>query len=145
MSASSDQQYDTQKGDAEFFDSTSRITPSVEKPKIQKRASLRALPPTSYDNPYYGYPAFQEDGIKIGPKSIKLQHSRKRKRDLLRTLSWLFFMTWRNRITQLTYKIWSQVRFTGLKAPLTLCILGIMVALYSRSVKFRDLIRRYHY
>jgi hypothetical protein len=145
MPASSDQQYDTQKDDAVIPDSTSRTAASIEKPKIQKRASLRALPSTSYDNPYYGYPALQEEGIKIGPKSIKLQHSRKRKRDLLRTLSWLFFMTWRNRITQLTYKIWSQVRFTGLKHPLTICILGIMIALYSRSVKFRDLIRRYHY
>ncbi|PVF99840.1 hypothetical protein CPB86DRAFT_806111 [Serendipita vermifera] len=135
----------TDKENTQLINSAGGLKASAEKSRISRRASLRALHSTSYENPYYGYPVLQEEGVTTGHKSIKLQHSRKRKRDLLRTLSWLLLMTWRNRLMQLAATMWSRLRLMRFKSPLAICVLGIIIALYSRGVKIRDFIRHYYY
>jgi retinaldehyde-binding protein 1 len=44
-------------------------------------------------NPFYGYPAASTRGYP------HLHHGRRRKRDLARTLIWLFWLRWRPHIT----------------------------------------------
>jgi hypothetical protein len=69
--------------------------------QIQQRAHkhVAKLHPTSSQNPYFGYPAMREDRTRHG-----LQHSRKRKRDLIRTLIWLFFMRSRERLLSIYWR-----------------------------------------
>ncbi|KXN90970.1 hypothetical protein AN958_03037 [Leucoagaricus sp. SymC.cos] len=54
---------------------------------------IASISPTSMLNPFYGYPAASGRGY------LQLHHGRRRKRDLARTLVWLFWLRWRPHIT----------------------------------------------
>ncbi|KAF5351795.1 hypothetical protein D9756_007633 [Leucocoprinus leucothites] len=54
---------------------------------------ISSISPTSMLNPFYGYPAASTRG------HPQLHHGRRRKRDLARTLIWLFWQRWRPHIT----------------------------------------------
>lgn len=53
---------------------------------------ISSISPTSMLNPFYGYPAASTRGYP------QLHHGRRRKRDLARTLAWLFWLRWRTQI-----------------------------------------------
>lgn len=46
-----------------------------------------------HDSPYFGYPVLHDT------PTPTLRHGRRRKRDLLRTLAWLFWARWRKQIS----------------------------------------------
>lgn len=83
------------------------------KPLHTRRTYLRYLHSTSHENPYYGYPATIEEGVDSHGRPIRIQHSRRRKRDLVRTLMWLLLLRCRARIAslpkQLKYLAWRLV------------------------------------
>ncbi|KAJ3564427.1 hypothetical protein NP233_g8305 [Leucocoprinus birnbaumii] len=68
-------------------DSASSISPQPASGYIS------SISPTSMLNPFYGYPAASSRGY------TQLHHGRRRKRDLARTLIWLFWQRWRNHLT----------------------------------------------
>ena len=70
-------------------------------PTRTRRTSLKHLHPTSHENPYYGYPATIEEGVDVHGRPVRIQHSRRRKRDLVKTLMWLLLLRCRERIVHL--------------------------------------------
>lgn len=61
-------------------------------PSTSRVPTFTSLSPTSLLNPFFGYPATSSDG------SLSLHHGRRRKRDLARTLAFLFWVRWRKPI-----------------------------------------------
>lgn len=58
-------------------------------PLMKPPPSTTSISPTSLLNPFFGYPAFLAYG------TLSLEHGRRRKRDLARTLLLLFWIRWR--------------------------------------------------
>lgn len=58
---------------------------------------------TSSQNPYFGYPSLWSSSASSGPgrPAHSLQHDRRRKRDLVRTLLWLFLLRSQARLASL--------------------------------------------
>ena len=77
---------------------------------------LTSLSPTSLLNPFFGYPASSHKGF------LSLQHGRRRKRDLARTLAVLFWIRWRKRI------------MTGV--VVVLCALGLAMGKRAGHLRF---------
>ena len=65
------------------------LPPASQSPAPTTRTSLSS---TSLLNPFFGYPASSQQGL------TSLQHGRRRKRDLARTLAFLFWIRWRNHL-----------------------------------------------
>jgi|SRR6266702_59473 len=65
----------------------------------RKFASLAHVSPRSQYNPFYGYP-IGPPPYSLTPASLPyLQHGRRRKRDLIRTLATLWWEKWRSRVS----------------------------------------------
>ena len=61
-----------------------------------------AMAPHSLQNPYYGYPVTISSSTAAASSSTtpgKVYHVRRRKRDLIRTLTRLFWLRWRKHLT----------------------------------------------
>ncbi|GLB37805.1 putative CRAL/TRIO domain containing protein [Lyophyllum shimeji] len=84
----------------------------TDPPSASHRPASTSLSPTSLINPFYGYPATSSSG------SLSLPHGRRRKRDLARTLTLLFWMRWRKTlviglllaICAIALKLWTRGR-----------------------------------
>ncbi|KAG8785800.1 hypothetical protein FRC15_000685 [Serendipita sp. 397] len=89
---------------------------------VQPKSTITPLYSMSNHNPYYGYPVVRQEGSSVRRQSVHLTHSRKRKRDLLRTLIWLFFLKTRERFYLALYHLsslprgWTMTLLTGILA-----------------------------
>ena len=84
--------------------------PAISRPGRARRISRKQLHPTSHDNSYYGYPTTIEEGIDGHGRPVRFQHSRRRKRDLVRTLMWLLLLRCRERIAHLPWQLQNLAR-----------------------------------
>jgi hypothetical protein len=68
-----------------------------------EKAAVVPISRTSSQNPYFGYPSVWSWSVSSGPKRPRhsLQHDRRRKRDLVRTLLWLFLSRSQARLASL--------------------------------------------
>jgi len=99
-------------------------------PTRARRTSLKHLHPTSHENPYYGYPTTVEEGVDSEGRPIRIQHSRRRKRDLVKTLIWLLFLRCRERIAYLPRQLENAFR-TLIRGRLSALLLLVVTALVS--------------
>lgn len=77
----------------------------------------RNITPTSTLNPFFGYPVYYTASSSVPA----LQHGRRRKRDLIRTLGRLWWIRWRKHVTRGIY-----------------VLLGMMVILLARKVPWQE-------
>lgn len=120
------------------------------RPSGPRRISLRYLHSTSHENSYYGYPATIEEGVDTQGRPVRVQHSRRRKRDLIRTLLWLLLLRLQARVTTF---LWRLRNLTGKLLPTRrnfLVILAVMAVLVSfsprswqRYIRLRHSLRTY--
>ena len=75
----------------------------VERTSTDEKAATVPLSRTSSQNPYFGYPSVWSWSTSSGPgrPAHALQHDRRRKRDLARTLLWLFLLRSQARLASL--------------------------------------------
>lgn len=68
-----------------------------------EKAATVPISRTSSQNPYFGYPSLWSSSASSGPgrPAHSLQHDRRRKRDLVRTLLWLFLLRSQARLASL--------------------------------------------
>ncbi|KIM26131.1 hypothetical protein M408DRAFT_196644 [Serendipita vermifera MAFF 305830] len=86
------------------IEQATRAPPSTSaQPVRAHRVSLKHLHSTSHENPYYGYPATVEEGIDCYGRPVRVQRSKRRKRDLIRTLLWLLLLRFRERTALLLW------------------------------------------
>jgi len=83
--------------------SSSVPPPTPFRPTHTRHTSLKHLDSTSRENPYYGYPAIMEEDSKGRP--VRIQHSRRRKRDLAKTLMWLLLLRSKERISNVAWQL----------------------------------------
>ncbi|KAF9452764.1 hypothetical protein P691DRAFT_696412 [Macrolepiota fuliginosa MF-IS2] len=83
-----------QSGSIQTFPSIAGVTEDGPSSSTSQPTSgyIPSISPTSMLNPFYGYPAASTRGYP------QLHHGRRRKRDLARTLVWLFWLRWRTHI-----------------------------------------------
>jgi hypothetical protein len=75
----------------------------VERTSGDENATAVSISRTSSQNPYFGYPSMWSWSAPsgLGRPAHSLQHDRRRKRDLVRTLLWLFLLRSQARLTSL--------------------------------------------
>lgn len=91
--------------------------------KEKEKAATVPISRTSSQNPYFGYPSLWSWSASSGPgrPAHSLQHDRRRKRDLARTLLWLFLLR-------------SQARLASLLRFLSRVLLGSQSARWTRRL-----------
>lgn len=74
-----------------------------EQTSTNEKAAIVPISRTSSRNPYFGYPSVWSWSVSSGPgrPAPSLQHDRRRKRDLVRTLLWLFLLRSQARLASL--------------------------------------------
>jgi hypothetical protein len=129
---------------------TSPISPSKDLPSIQENVVPSTPKPrpiiihsTSSENPYFGYPVIHDHGTSAakGPGTVRLQHSRKRKRDLIRTLFWLFVAKWRDRTAHVLYWLRHLIVKSSPKSRSSWILLLVTIIIVAR---YRKNIQRLH-
>ncbi|KIY70623.1 CRAL/TRIO domain-containing protein [Cylindrobasidium torrendii FP15055 ss-10] len=98
--------------------------PRTELGPVASTESLLALSPMSQYNPFYGYP------LAVLGSSASLNHGRRRKRDLARTLAHLFWIRWGKVLSRVFWvcvlvwsaRVWVQRRYGGSRKGLVYLI-----------------------